>query len=137
MCLHAERSAHRQMDEILTFHEITYKYIYEDQSEKVMREIRKMLYMVNTCLVKAFNSYLDTNFTKFKPFLPTPVNVMRAQIHRNANIIYFVNRKVNFQVACPHLSNAERINRLNKDLMAIISSFKYFVAAQLSTAVFK
>ena len=68
-----------------------------------MNQIKEMLYSLNNCLVDTFNVLLHTNFTRFRPNLPPKVNILRAQIHRNSNIIYHVNRSVNIGMVCPKM----------------------------------
>ena len=132
-----EITSHKLLDDILTFNEIIYPYIHLDQELKITREIQKMLNVINRSLIFTFNTYLQTAFTKFRPYLPNTVNVLRAQVHRINNIIYFVHRNVVMSYSCHHLSTRECIKSVNCDLLAIIYTIKHFIAAQLTGAVAK
>ena len=132
-----EITSHKLLDDILTFNEIIYPYIHLDQELKITREIQKMLNVINRSLIFTFNTYLRTAFTKFRPYLPNTVNVLRAQVHRINNIIYFVHRNVVMSYSCHHLSARECIKSVNRDLLAIIYAIKHFIAAQLTGAVAK
>ena len=132
-----EITSHKLLEDILTFNEIIYPYIHLDQELKITREIQKMLNVINRSLIFTFNTYLRTAFTKFRPYLPNTVNVLRAQVQRINNIIYFVHRNIVMSYSCHHLSARERIKSVNRDLLAIIYAIKHFIAAQLTGAVAK
>ena len=132
-----EITSHKLLEDILTFNEIIYPYIHLVQELKITREIQKMLNVINRSLIFTFNTYLRTTFTKFRPYLPNTVNVLRAQVHRINNIIYFVHTNVVMSYYCHHLSARERIKSVNRDLLAIIYAIKHFIAAQLTGAVAK
>ena len=132
-----EITSHKLLDDILTFNEIIYAYIHLDQEVKITREIQKMLNVINRSLIFTFNTYLRTAFTKFRPYLPNTVNVLRAQVHRINNIIYFVHRNIVIFYSCGHLSATECIKSVNRDLLAIIYAIKHFIAARLTGAVAK
>ena len=132
-----ENTCHKLLDDILTFSEIIYQYVHLDQKPYIMKEIQKTLYLLNRSLIFTFNSYFHTCFTKFRPYLPQGVNVIRAQIHRINNIIYFVHRNVVISRSCHHLSAKFHIISVNTDLVAVIYTLKYFIAVQLSGAICK
>ena len=132
-----ENTCHKLLDDIVTFSEIIYQYVHLDQIPYIMKEIQKILYMANRSLIFTFNSYFHTCFTKFRPYLPQGVNVIRAQIHRINNIICFVQRNVTISTSCHHLSAKSRITSVNRDLVAVIYTLKYFIAVQLSGAICK
>ena len=97
-----------------------------------MNDIKEMLYSLNNCLVDTFNVLLHTKFTRFRPHLPPKVNILRAQIHRNSNIIYHVNRCVNVSMVCPKMYITANIQ-----LLVMLEHLKHFVAVHLSKATFK
>ena len=109
--------------------EIIYMYIHWDKEKSKMREINEILNEVNQCLTKTYNHFLLTDFTKFRPYLPIQVNILRAKIHRNANLIYFINRKVDLFKYPP-----SDCMYVSVQLLIIVENLKHFIAVKLTGA---
>ena len=114
---------------MLTLMEIIYTYIHWDQKMSTMKEIKEMLYAINRCLANTYNTHFPTNFTKFRPFLPSQVNVLQAQIHRNAYLIYHVNHKIDVFKICAHKYIDASMN-----LLVMLEHVQRFIAVHLSQA---
>ena len=122
-------SVHKIGEDILTFLEIIYMYIHWDQEKSKMREINEILNAVNQCLTKSYNHFLLMEFTKFRLYLPIQVNILRAKIHRNANLIYFINCKVDLFKYPP-----SDCMYVSVQLLIIVEHLKCFIAVKLTGA---
>ena len=122
-------TVHRFGEDLITYLQIIYPYIHWEQEKCTMNEIKELLYAINKCLTLSYNIYFCTNFSKFRPFLPSQVNVLRAQLHRNVNLVYDINRKIDvFQIP-----NKKYIH-VSIQLLLIIQHVKRFLAVKLTSA---
>ena len=122
-------TVHRLGEDLITFMQIIYQYIHWDQEMSKMHEIKEMLYSMKECLTVTYNTYFGTTFTKFRPFLPSQVNVLRAQIHRNTNLIYHINHKVDLFKIC-----SKKNMNVTIQLLIILDHVKHFIAVKLTSA---
>ena len=119
-------TVHKLGEDLLTFMEIIYTYIHLDQRPETMREINLILNAINYCLATSYNT-LGTNFTKFRPYLPLKVNILRAKIHRNCNLIYAINCNVDlFKITL------KQCTRVSIELLIILQNVKHFIAVKLT-----
>ena len=122
-------TVHRFGEDLITYLQIIYPYIHWEQEKSTMNDIKELLYAINKCLTLSYNTYFCTDFSRFRPFLPSRVNVLRAQLHRNVNLVYYINRKIDvFQIP------KKIYIHVSIQLLLILQHVKHFVAVKLTTA---